>query len=102
MVLKAAWTSAAEHVHTTGSVCRCRTSERNWGPRAEGKPRLPPTHLPATRQPSGIHSVPGWPDPRPSTLQRGRPAPPHLPLPVGGVDKNDVFGELVVRDEDVV
>lgn len=31
MVLKAAWTSAAEHVHTTGSVCLCRTSDRNWG-----------------------------------------------------------------------
>lgn len=30
MVLKAAWTSAGEHVHTTGSVCLCRTSERNW------------------------------------------------------------------------
>lgn len=29
MVLKAACTSAAEHVHTTGSVCFCRTSERN-------------------------------------------------------------------------
>lgn len=30
------------------------------------------------------------------------PAPPHLPLPVRGVHKNDVFRELVVRDEDVV
>lgn len=29
MVLKAACTSAAEQVHTTGSVCFCRTSERN-------------------------------------------------------------------------
>lgn len=29
MVLKAACTSAAEHVHTTGSVCFCSTSERN-------------------------------------------------------------------------
>lgn len=35
MVLKAAWTSAAEHVHTTGSVCFCRTSDRNWGEGAE-------------------------------------------------------------------
>lgn len=78
MVLKAACTSAAEHVHTTGSVCRCRMSERNWGARAHGG--LQPPH--PTR--------PRWGDAT------------HLPLPVGRVDEDDVLRQLVVRDENVV
>ena len=41
MVLKAAWTSAAEQVQTTGSVCRCSTSERNWGGGGDPQPRAP-------------------------------------------------------------
>lgn len=30
IVLKAAWISAEEHVQTTGRVCFCKISERNW------------------------------------------------------------------------
>ena len=41
MVLKAAWTSAAEQVQTTGSVCRCSTSERNWRGGGDPQPRAP-------------------------------------------------------------
>lgn len=77
MVLKAAWTSAAEQVHTTGSVCRCRTSDRNWG-RGGGGSRAAPAHTP----PGGRR--------------------PHLPLPVGGVDEDDVLRQLLVGDQDVV
>lgn len=50
MVLKAACTSAAEQVHTTGSVWRCRASERNCG-RADGEPPGLPRPRPVGRTP---------------------------------------------------
>lgn len=88
MVLKAAWTSAAEHVHTTGSVCRCRTSERNWEAGEGEPPSHPPPASPVSAPRSGSSNRQGWPDtpatpscgwtPSPWTLH---PAEAALPLP---------------------
>ena len=98
MVLKAAWTSAVEQVQTTGSVCRCSTSERNWGAGVNliHVPRSRPQRAGLARAPERTHR------PLPTPPCPGRPAPLHLSLPVRGVHENDVFRELVVGDEDVV